>query len=479
MKHILLIVALTWACQALAAGKELPTLGKQQIEALTRALTDAQRQAKVPALGLVLMDAGRPALISAWGDDVDADTPFRWGSISKTFTALALLRLVEQGKVGLGDPVRKYLPENTFSNPWAATRPMRLLHLLELSAGLGDLSGVEFNLNEPLSLAAALALNPAGRVSRWPPGLQHSYTNVNPGLTAAVIEQVAQRPFEDFVQAEILAPMNMRAASFLPVQGLPGGFKADGTTEIPYWHMTFRAFGALNASLAEMSSFMTMLLNDGRLGSRAVFAADTLAGLYRARSGPAAAMGLQVGYGTGAYGWVSNGHVFHGHGGDADGYRSRYGLLKSTGRGYLVVINTDNPGLLRRLQKTIEAALTADLDAPVPAPEVALPQALLASYAGPYYPASVRFDLQRWTSGRAARAHVEAVEQGLIFSRRERRVRLIPLGGGRFRRPADPVATVIFAADASGSLYLQGELGNFANLNSVHCPGFIPVCDSQ
>ncbi|MDH3643295.1 MAG: beta-lactamase family protein [Gammaproteobacteria bacterium] len=482
MRYILFIIALTWTSQAFAVGKGSPTLSKRQIEDLTRALTHAQRQANVPALGLVLMDAGRPLLIAAWGDDVDTDTPFRWGSISKTFTALALLRLVEQGKVGLTDPVREYLPENTFSNPWAASRPIRLLHLLELSGGLGDLSGVEFNLNEPLSLAAALALNPAGRVSRWPPGLQHSYTNVNPGLTAAVIEQATQRRFEDFVKAEVLAPMNMKAASFLPVQGLPGGFKADGSTEIPYWHMTFRAFGALNASLTEMSHFMSVLLNDGRLGARSVFTASTLAGLYRAHSGPAGETGLEVGYGTGAYGWVSNGHVFHGHGGDADGYRSRYGLLKSAARGYLVVINTDNPRLLRRLQKTIEQALSADLEPPTPAPAVALSPALLASYAGPYYPASVRFDFERWTSGHATRAHVEVVEQGLVFFRPERskrRVRLIPLGDGRFRRPTDPVATVVFAADASGSLYLQGELGNFVNLNSKHCPGFIPVCDSQ
>ena len=105
--------------------------------------------------------------------------------------------------------------------------------------------------------------------------------------------------------------------------------------------------------------------------------------------------------------------------------------------------------------------------------------AILAAYAGEYYPASVRFGIERWTSGRSARARIEVAEAGLIFSRRQQRTPLIPLGGGRFRRPADPVATVIFARDASGSLYLQGELGNFVNLNSEHCPAFITVCDSQ
>ena len=59
------------------------------------------------------------------------------------------------------------------------------------------------------------------------------------------------------------------------------------------------------------------------------------------------------------------------------------------------------------------------------------------------------------------------------------KVALIPLGAGRFRRLKDPVATVVFARDTSGMLYLQGELGNFARVDSPQCPGFIPVCDAQ
>ncbi len=475
LRRFLIILTLTWSSH---------TLGQTHGWAeLTKELTAAQHKANVPAMGLVIMDHNRPALVSAWGNAISTQTPFRWGSISKTFTALALLRLVEQGKVALADPVRQFLPASAYHNAWATSHPLQLLHLLELSGGFSDLSRAEFALNEPLSLAAALALNPTSRTTRWPPGLQSSYTNVNPGLTAAVIEQVSGKPFEEFVQDEVLAAMDMHAASFHPVPRLPGGFKADGSTEIPYWHMSFRAFGGLNASLEEMSRFLTMLLNDGRLGDRTVFTQATLAGLYRPRSGLAAASGLEIGYGTGAYGWVSQGHVFYGHGGDADGYRSRYGLLPGVGRGYLIVINTDNRSLLRRLQKSIEGALTADLPATdastaVASTAVAEPRSTLQSYAGDYYPSSVRFRIERWLAGEAPRANVSLNEQGLIFTRNGRRVRLISLGAGKFRRPTDPVATVIFARDASGALYLQGELGNFVSLKSAPCPAFIPVCDS-
>jgi hypothetical protein len=271
--------------------------------------------------------------------------------------------------------------------------------------------------------------------------------------------------------------MGMGAASFHPVPGLPGGFKADGRTEIPYWHMIFRGFGGLNASVQEMSRFLTMLLNDGQIDNRRIFTPATLSGLFRPRSGLAAASGLEIGYGTGVYGWISHGQVFYGHGGDADGYRARYGLLPGAGRGYLIVINTDNRALLRRLQKSIESALTTDLPAADPPAAVAEPQSVLESYAGDYYPSSARFRIERWQAGEAPRANITVSGQGLSFVRNGRRVALIPQGAGRFRRPTDPVATVIFARDDAGTLYLQGELGNFVSLKSAPCPGFIPVCD--
>ena len=290
------------------------------------------------------------------------DTPFRWGSISKSFTALGALSLVERGELALDTPVRTYLPDGVYANKWFPGRPLRLEHLLALTSGLGDLSGTEFNDNTPLPLTEALGRHV--RPLLWPPGLQHSYSNVPPGLTAGVIEQVSHQKFEAFMRKRVLAPLAMTQASFKPVGGLPGGFRADGRTEIPYWHVTFPAFGALNASLEEMANFLEMLLNRGKLGGRTVFAPATVAAMLTPLGSLGAAAGLDVGYGAGAYGWVTNGHLFRGHGGDADGYRSRYGILPDAGRGYLIAINTDNPKLLRSLQARVEAALTRDLPPP-------------------------------------------------------------------------------------------------------------------
>jgi CubicO group peptidase (beta-lactamase class C family) len=440
---------------------------------LAETLDELRSEGQVPAMGLVILDGGRPVLIRTFGVTTSA-TPFRWGSITKSFTALAALRLAREHHLALTTPIRPLLGPDLYVNPWAPIEPVRLVHLLELSAGFGDLSRIEFSDNEPRPLWQALARGAGERVTHWPPGLQHSYTNVPPGLTAAVIERVSGSSFEDYLDRTVLEPLGMPNASLDPVPGLPGGFQADGVTKIPYWHMTFKAFGALNASIAEMARFAEALLNHGLLDGKSALPADLIDAFFTPSATLGATAGLEVTYARGSYGWVRGGHVFWGHGGDADGYRSRYGLLREHARGYLIVINTDDPRLLGRLRRTIEDALVADLPTH---PSLATNEADLDRYVGSYYPTSARFGFDRWQRGEAAPATIRAATGHLEFQRGESRTRLLPAGDGRFVRPNDPAVTVVFARDAAGYLHLQGELGNFVHLSGGSCPGFIGACE--
>jgi CubicO group peptidase (beta-lactamase class C family) len=419
----------------------------------------------VPVLVLAILDHSEPVLVSTStrhsGAGFDRNSPFRWGSISKTVTALVLMESARRHGVELDTPVRELLEPLPYRNPWASGQPVRLAHLLELSAGLPELTAEEFDDNTPLPLDAALARGAHRRVLLWPPGLQHSYSNVPPGISAAVVEELTDAAFEQAAQRLVFDPLGMAPASFEQIPGLPGGYRADGSTRIPYWHMTFPAFGAMNASPAAMTRLLAALLNQGRLDGEQALAAESVARLFRMQASLGARHGLEVGYGAGVYGWVRDGHLFQGHGGDADGYRSRFGLLTQAGRGYLLGINVDDPALLRRMQRLTERALTADLDPPVPPEEITLPPTVLARYAGAYYPSSTRFGVDRWQAGEARRAHILIEAGGLVFQRGDRRQRLIPVAVDRFRRPGDPAVSVIFA-EQDDVLYLQGELGNYA-----------------
>lgn len=399
-------------------------------------------------------------------------TPLRWGSITKTFTALTVLGLSEAGLVDLQAPLSRYVDPVNWQNPWRETDPVKVIHLLELRAGFTDLSGQEFNYNEPISLSAALALNPSHRITRWPPGLQHGYSNMTPGLTQILIEQVSGLSYARAAEKYAFLPLSMQDAGFQPRADLPGGFRADGETPIPYWHMTFAAYGALNAPLQDMNRLLMAMLGDGGLSD--------LSRQHMLRPhGREVGADFTFDYAAGFYPRVRRGHIWHGHGGDADGYRARISVLHGQPRGYVVNINTDNPDALRQIERLLETYLTAGLATPTPPAVAAMEATGLAGLAGTYYPASTRFGYAAWQAGELQSISIIAHSDHLEFSNGKRITRLYVAGKNKFRRSKDPEATVFFATTDSHTL-MQGELGNFARTD--HCPDFIkalPQCNDQ
>jgi CubicO group peptidase (beta-lactamase class C family) len=428
----------------------------------------------VPVLALTVFDQHQPVLVVVNGD-ASVTTPLRWGSITKTFTALALMTLAQQKNVDLQTPVHTILPDVPWQNPWQETHPVRFIHLLELTAGFTDLTRTEFSDNTPRALFAQLERPTKSRSLYWPPGFQFSYSNVAPGMTAWVVQRWSGLSFEAYLARHVLAPLGMQAASLQPVDDLAPGYRADGVTPIPYWHMTYRAFGGLNASLAEMNKAITILLNSQKHGGRTLFAPSIIGHLYTPDSGLAAEAGLPIGYASGIYGRVRRGFVWYGHGGDADGYRSRYALLPEHGRGYILLINTDNPRLLRRMERIIEAKLVEDLTKPIPPPRRSLDTATLAAYTGRYYPSASRLGADAWLAGRSREINIDLADGELTYRSTARQAALIPVTRNQFREHDDPVATSVFM-EQDGEMYLQGELGNYIRVRPGECPTWRADC---
>ena len=411
----------------------------------------------VPAGAVVFVDEGEVVLAEGFGT-ASAMTPFRVGSITKTVMALAAL----EASI---DPDQVVVLPNV-QNPFPA--PVRLLHLLEHSAGLGELTRDEFRHNEPVELTTALSRR---RDILSPPGLIRSYSNVNPGFTAHAIEVAEGRPYTDVVTARVFDPLGIKA-SFEPSDDLPGAFRADGETPIPYWHMTFKSMGALNMNARDFAQLLATLANDGRLGDVRVFRPDSIQTLFWRRSSP-----IETGYGAGTRAWVRDGRLLIGHGGDADGYRSQFAILPTARRGYFISINVDNAMVLNMMRTRIEQALVADVAAEPPPPAGADD---LDQYVGRYYPARVRFGVERWRRGELD--WFDVIERrGELVVRGNRTTRLIPLGEGRFRQPDDPVVSAI-ARIRGDVMFLTGPFGDIARLGdecAIEPPwpdDFLPGC---
>src|SRR6185312_157424 len=260
------VVILTSAYPASAAETNSAPM---TIPPLRAAIEEVLKQTKTPGAAVAIVSRDKVEWTAGIGlSDVAAGKPatdvtlFRIGSVSKGFVALAALQLQEQGKLKLTDTVKQWVPDVAFINPWEATDPVRLVHLMEHTSGFDDIHLREYALNDPtpISLKDALAYGASSRVCRWRPGTRMAYCNSGPAVLAAVIEKVTGERFEDYVQEHFFKPLHMDTASYFYTpevqQRITRLYRPDGVTPYPYWHIALRAAGSVNASAKDMANYV-------------------------------------------------------------------------------------------------------------------------------------------------------------------------------------------------------------------------------
>jgi CubicO group peptidase (beta-lactamase class C family) len=404
------------------------------------------------------------------GRAVTADTMFRIGSITKTFNALAVLLLVEQGRLDLDTPLRKIIPDIPLENPWADAYPVRVAHLLEHSSGLLDITREEFDHNAPFpTLEAAFAWRPQARVVQWPPGLHAVYSNANAGLIGLVIERVSGQSYERFITEQLLRPLGMRSAGLSDDEStrrrLATGYDTDGKTLIPYWHMIFPPLGAINATPREMGALLDLFLHRGVVGTERLLDASCIERMERPATTLGARYGLTYGYGVGLDQSLRHGFRWYGHGGDGDGYLSYFGYNREADAGYFLTINAFNHDALSAMRARVQDYLTRTLSSPQPPPSDIDPD-MLRMLTGTYVAVTRRFPWQ--ATARLDEDQLQVVlEDGALYTRSSNgRRRLIPAGAHLFRREGQPLATIAIA-EQDGDLYLQADFGNYRRVGVV------------
>jgi CubicO group peptidase (beta-lactamase class C family) len=143
---------------------------------------------------------------TAAGAPVTAHTPMAVASVSKSFTALAVMQLVEAGRVRLDEPVRTFLPEFTMADPRAAGITVR--QLLDQTSGMSDSTFPAFSRRQPASLEELVAGMRDAHLAAAP-GSRFEYHNPNYQVAARVVEVVSGQAFGDYVQQHVLGPLGM------------------------------------------------------------------------------------------------------------------------------------------------------------------------------------------------------------------------------------------------------------------------------
>lgn len=466
------------ATLVVAAFGASPTLGStspspNDLAELASRLEQLRQEEGVAAVGFAITDREQTLLAQnfGWADleskrPVTSATRFRVGSITKTFTGVGLLKLVEADQVALVAPVTDYLQPLPFTNPYRDVAPVRVAQLMEHTAGFTDISREEFAFNEPLTpLETVLSRFRDGHRTRWAPGLHSSYSNLGPGIAGRIMEIASGSAYESYMTDEVLQPLGMAASTWhldkATAANLATGYNTDGETPIPYWHMAYRPFGALNTTPSDMARFIRMLLNDGATEFGTLLAPASVRRLETPATTLAARAGVRYGYGLGNYQWFRTGTKFHGHGGDGDGYLAHYGYAPEAGLGYFVVITAFKGRSLRRLRGELESFVTRHAPE-APSPPKPAPSAGLKQWVGEYTAVTARFGRPKATLTLRLVGEQLETRRGSSADWRP----LVPVGPNQFRRPNEPEATVAILALPEGDIIYQGDAGNFAKRGS-------------
>lgn len=165
--------------------------------------------------GKIVLEKGYGSADRKSGRSNDVDTIFRVGSVSKQFTAAAVLLLASEGKLALTDPVSKYFPSYPQANLTLGGVEVTLHHLLSQTSGLPN-PGATPAFAEVVWKRAMEPAEQIGFVQDLPlvakPGSQFSYLNYNYLLAALVVEQISGQSYETFLKERFFAPLGMSAS---------------------------------------------------------------------------------------------------------------------------------------------------------------------------------------------------------------------------------------------------------------------------
>ena len=452
------------------------TVDLEDLEAEIQGILDENR---IPGASVALVDRDRTIWAGgvgmadvAGGVEATANHLFRIGSISKSFTALAVLHAVEDGLLDLDTPVRELAPEVAFTNRWERAHPVTVAMVMEHTAGFDDIHFREYaKVDDPgITLAEGLAYNPGSRVSRWRPGTHMSYSNSGPAIAAYIVEKITGRTFEDYVREHVLEPLGMDSSTFHfpPDAALRAkGYDADGVSEANYDHIIIRPSGGMNASAREMARYLRMMINRGTLDGVRVVAPETITRMETTTTTLAARAGFTYGYGLGNLTSIVNGHLFHGHGGGITGFASTSAYSSELGVGFFVSINKPSGGL-RDIATLLGERLTEGFEKPRGA-AAELSDMELQAITGWYQNVTPRPQLAYVVSRFFAieRVTLEAEKLFLAPLGGEKR-ELVPVTATSFRYENEPVARVFRVVDDEGDPFLQqGMAGSYARVGST------------
>jgi CubicO group peptidase (beta-lactamase class C family) len=286
------------------------------------------------------------------GEPPDADTQYRAGSITKTFVAVAVLRLRDAGRLSLSDPLGEHLDDD--ASIAQAVRSMTVGQLLSHSSGLrAETAGPwwERTPGVPLAELAASSLGPDA--ARFRPGRRHHYSNVGYGLLAALVTAKCGRPWHDVIASDLLKPLGMNRTTTRPQPPHAIGYAVHPYADLLLAEPEHDAgamagAGQLWTTVGDLALFARFLAGDA--GPDGPVARQTLEEMRE----PIVVLDAPrqpwtAGYGLGLQLWNAGGTHYYGHTGSMPGFVAVLQITHAPGSDTAIVACNSTTGFSRSL----------------------------------------------------------------------------------------------------------------------------------
>jgi CubicO group peptidase (beta-lactamase class C family)/D-alanyl-D-alanine dipeptidase len=354
------------------------------VEMLVRFIEHEMADKDLPALSIALVDDQQIIWAKGFGFadpkakvPATAETVYRVGSVSKLFTDIAIMQLVEQGKVDLDAPVTRYLtdfrPRNQFG------KNITLRQLMSHRSGLvrEPPVGNYFETTEP-SLAQTIAsLNDTELV--YAPESRTKYSNAAIATVGYVLERTQGEPFARYLHRTVLDPLGLERSSFEPTpeitKDLAKAFMwtIDGRVfEAPTFELGMSPAGSMYTTVTDMGRFMSALFAGGRGTKGQMLKPSSIGEMWTPQFSPP---GQKTGYGIGFGIGELEGRRTVGHGGAIYGFATTLKAMPDDKLGVVVVTTKDSANAVtnRIADIALRAMFASRQGKPIPQPEITAP----------------------------------------------------------------------------------------------------------
>lgn len=271
------------------------TNGNQDFSKIDEFMTDQIERLNIPGASLAIVKGDQVEYLQGYGiartdgTNMTPQTPIVIGSVTKSFTALAIMQLVEQGKISLKDPVQSYIPWFQIADKEASKR-ITIQHLLNQTSGLSTYDG-QVSISQGDQTLKEHIQSLVNTELTYPVGEQYQYSNLNYSILGLVVEEVTNKSYKEYVNEYIFKPLEMINSYTDPKDDLNNtiavGYQTVFGVKMPTRQLIHEGTvpsGYIISSAEDMANYMIAQLNKGDFNGKSILSANAMNTLHHPSS---------------------------------------------------------------------------------------------------------------------------------------------------------------------------------------------------